>query len=94
MYIVDSVVFLPVAPTYTYQARPTGYRSRFWGGGTPGTQQQPHNQDQTNYNRYTGGMSEEEQMAQAMRESRQQSITTLMLRFYKVNANKMLMRNL
>ena len=60
------------APTYTYQARPSGYRSRFWGGGTPAAQYQTRNQ-QPNYDRYTGGVSEDEQLARAMRESRQQS---------------------
>ena len=60
------------APTYTYQVRPSGYRSRFWGGGTPAAQYQTRNQ-QPNYDRYTGGVSEDEQLARAMRESRQQS---------------------
>ena len=60
------------APTYTYQARPSGYRSRFWGGGTPSGQSQTRSQ-QPNYDRYTGGVSEDEQLARAMRESQQQS---------------------
>ncbi len=53
------------------------------GGGTSGYQYQQqqyhprpqprtHPQQQRNYDRYTGGLSEEEQMAQAMRDSRQQ----------------------
>ena len=72
MVLTAKLVFA-VEPTYTYQARTTGYRSRFWDGSTfAASQHQTRNQQGTNYDRYTGGMSEEEQLAQAVRESQQQ----------------------
>ncbi|KAL4220572.1 Rhomboid-related protein 4 [Mactra antiquata] len=71
--IMDS--FMSPEPSYRYTSSNTGYRSTNTRGFTLGGQRpeadRGYNQNNdTNYHRYTGGLSEEEQIRQATEESR------------------------
>lgn len=84
--VMDS--FMPAEPSYTYNAGRTGYRRTYTQNGyTTGGARAPyrepsapyqenyannHNSEDSRYNDYTGGLSEEEQIRRATEESRRQ----------------------
>lgn len=76
--VMDS--FMPAEPSYTYQTGRTGYRQTYTQNGyTTGGASAPYREDiykdDSRYNEYTGGLSEEEQIRLATEESRRQSGT-------------------